>query len=267
MVALWFVPVLAMRLEADLPTADDPLPGRRLVRDDGPLYRQVTAILRDTIQAKGFPVGAPLPTEAQLAHRFGVSLITVRQALRQLETDGLIQKRAAKAAIVTAHQPRQRQDRGLNRLDDIPAFAVKGRLDIRSYRKQRAAIAAQVFGLKPNQACHCLRGVLLLDDKPTAIVTIFFPPEIGNRLTRADFDDVIVYRSVQRRLGVQIERVRVTVRAEAADAEVADALGCAVGSPILVNQMLFMAEGRPIELTLSRHRADDYAITYDLRND
>src|SRR5882757_5588957 len=83
----------------------DSLPVRRLVRDDGPLYRQLVTILRAPIVAGHYPVGAALPKEADIAGRFGISLITVRQALRELEADGLIRKRSAKPAIVAARTP------------------------------------------------------------------------------------------------------------------------------------------------------------------
>src|SRR6478735_8057231 len=82
-----------------------PLPARQLLRDDGPLYRQLAAILRAPIVDGSYPLGAPLPKEADIAGRFGISLITVRQALRELEADGLIRKRAAKPAVVAARAP------------------------------------------------------------------------------------------------------------------------------------------------------------------
>src|SRR4051794_35652822 len=66
------------------------LPKRTLLRANGPLYRQLADVLREPISSGQFPVGGELPKEASIAEHFGVSLITVRQALRDLETDGLI---------------------------------------------------------------------------------------------------------------------------------------------------------------------------------
>src|SRR6187399_2321980 len=70
--------------------------GCRLTRAGGPLYKQLLAILRESIVSGSPPVGTPLPREADLAESFRVSLITVRQALRDLEAEGFIKKRAAK---------------------------------------------------------------------------------------------------------------------------------------------------------------------------
>ena len=83
----------------------DMLPMRALVRSNGPLYRQLADMLREPIASGALPIGAELPKEAEIGERFGVSLITVRQALRDLEADGLIQKRSAKPAIVVSKTP------------------------------------------------------------------------------------------------------------------------------------------------------------------
>ena len=63
----------------------DFLPKRVLNRAGGPLYRQLADMLREPILNGTFAIGAELPKEATIAAHFGVSLITVRQALRDLE--------------------------------------------------------------------------------------------------------------------------------------------------------------------------------------
>ena len=67
------------------------LVGITLDRAEGALYRQLAGRLRGAIASGRLPVGGELATEAELAQAFGVSLITVRHALRELQTEGLIQ--------------------------------------------------------------------------------------------------------------------------------------------------------------------------------
>jgi GntR family transcriptional regulator len=121
-----------------------------------------------------------------------------------------------------------------------------------------------VFGLDPAEPLHCLRGRLLVEGAPLSEITIFFPPAIGARLTRADFDDVVVFRSVERRLGIRLSGARITVTAERADAALARSLETEEGAPLLVSRMLWRAEdGAPVELTIARHRADRYSLSYE----
>lgn len=57
-----------------------------------PAYRQVSDELRRRIVSGSLPQGAALPTETELANGFGVHRSTIREALRQLEQDGLLRR-------------------------------------------------------------------------------------------------------------------------------------------------------------------------------
>jgi DNA-binding FadR family transcriptional regulator len=70
-----------------------------------PAYRVLSADLRRRIVEGSLPQGDALPTEAELAERFGVHRSTVREGLRQLEQEGLL-RRDGKKLIVS--MPRQK---------------------------------------------------------------------------------------------------------------------------------------------------------------
>ena len=238
-----------------------------LTRDHGPLYRQLATRLRVPIDDGVLGPGSPLPREADLAIQFGVSLITVRQALRDLEGAGLIKKRTAKPAIVAVPQSRSKPLE-FQSLAAIAASSMDRRLVIKSYRKERSALACETFGLKPDTACYCLRAVLQVKDQTITQTAFYFPPAIGARMKRADFDDVVVFRAVQRHLGIKLSRAQIKVRAELADEALAAALGYETGGPILATEMLYFSDrGEPVELTVSKNRADYFSITYDAPND
>ena len=238
-----------------------------LLREHGPLYRQLTNRLRAPIESGALATGHTLPREADIATRFGVSLITVRQSLRDLEGEGLIKKRNAKPAVVTTPQS---PSAALNfqSLSSIAASTLDRRLLIKSYRKERSSLACEVFGLPATTACYCLRALLLEMDKPITQDAFYFPPAVGSRLKRADFDDVVVFRAVQRHLGITLSRARIRISAAIADEALAKVLGYELGGPILATEMLyFNASGEPVELTVSRKRGDHCSITFDAPND
>ena len=240
---------------------------RLLTRDHGPLYRQLATRLRTPIDNGLLRPGSPLPREADLATRFGVSLITVRQALRDLEGEGLIKKRTAKPAIVATPQSTAKP----LEFQSFAAIAASSRdrkLVIKSYRKERSGLACEAFALPPSTHCYCLRAVLLVKEQPITQTTFYFPPAIGSRLKRGDFDDVVVFRAVQRHLGIKLSRAQIKVRAEIADEALGAVLDYEAGGPILATEMLyFSSTGDPVELTVSKNRADLFSITYDAPND
>jgi GntR family transcriptional regulator len=234
-----------------------------LDRANGKLYRQIAARLRSAITAGELAVGSELPTEARLASAFGVSLITVRHALRELEAEGLIDKRPAKPAVIASAEPRGPAARRMNSLDDIVAATEGAVLEVSEWHHVRSTTAARIFGLAPLTPLPCLCGRVLRGGTPLSDVTIFFPPGIGERLSRRDFDDVVVFRSVQRRLGLRIAGARVTVRAELADATLARRLDYTQGAAVLVSEIIYLDEsGQPTEFTVARHRGDAYSLSY-----
>jgi GntR family transcriptional regulator len=253
---------------------DDPisnielLPSRSLLRTNGPLYRQLADVLREPIASGAFPVGTELPKEADIAGRFGVSLITVRQALRDLEADGLIRKRSAKPAIVAAQSPTVNLGWKFKNFADMAAYTKDAQLKIKSYRRETSPVFHKVFGLPVGESGFCLRAVLEVGDQQASLITSYFPPTIGQRLTRRDFDDVLIFQSVQRHLGVRLAVAHVTVKAEIADAGMAADLGRPEGSAILAVEMLYQsADQQNIEFTIARHPADIFSIVYDAPND
>ncbi len=70
-----------------------------------PLYRQLATTLRRQIAAGEARPGDRLPSESQLIARFGVSRITVRQALSDLEREGLVERSAGRGTFV--REPRR----------------------------------------------------------------------------------------------------------------------------------------------------------------
>ena len=244
------------------------LPKRSLARANGPLYRQLADVLREPIANGSFPVGSELPKEATIAEHFGVSLITVRQALRELTADGLIRKRSAKPAVVLARTPTVNLSWNFKNFADMAEFTKDAQLKVKSYRKETATAFQRHFGMKPDEAGYCLRSVLSVGRQKKAQVTTYFPPDIGARFKREDFTDVLIFRSVQKRLDLRMAVAHVTVRAEIADERVAADLEIPEGAAILTVEMLYQsADQRNIEFSVARHPADMFSITYDAPND
>lgn len=248
-------------MSADL----EPFPRRRLIRKNGPLYQQVADLIRDLIASGSLGVGSELPKEAQIEQYLDVSLITVRRALRELEDAGLIRKRSAKPAIVIAQSPTSSNGWKFKTYDDLTTFTKDAVLRVMSYRKETAPALQKHFGLAKNEPGYCLRGYLAIGDQRKTLVTTYFPPDIGDRLSIDDFTDVLIFRTLERRLGLRIDRALATARAEVAETAVARDLEVAVGSPILAIEMLYRtADQRNVEFTISRNPAELFSLSYDI---
>ncbi|HUL19538.1 MAG TPA: GntR family transcriptional regulator [Steroidobacteraceae bacterium] len=71
-----------------------------------PAYRKVAAVIGARIRSRELREGARLPAETELARQFGVNRSTVREALRELESRGLLERRPG-SKLMTVSRPRQ----------------------------------------------------------------------------------------------------------------------------------------------------------------
>jgi DNA-binding FadR family transcriptional regulator len=76
--------------------------------NDHPAYRQIADLIEQRIMGRSLRTGDPLPSELDLARQFGVNRSTVREAIRALETQGLLGRgRGEKRLRVTRPEPRR----------------------------------------------------------------------------------------------------------------------------------------------------------------
>src|SRR5262245_8632870 len=78
-----------------------------VVRGDSPLFRRISSSLAEAICRGDYPVGSQLPTELTLMRMFGVSRFTIREALAELRSRGLIASRRGLGSIVLRPVPQE----------------------------------------------------------------------------------------------------------------------------------------------------------------
>jgi GntR family transcriptional regulator len=232
-----------------------------------PLYLAVYGALRDALNRGEWDVGASLPSEADLSEQFQVSRITVRHALRLLETEGYIRKARARRPVVVRNTEPPTRGWLLESLDDIVAMVADAQLMVGSWRRETSQADARLLGLPAGAKLYCLRSTLTRNGKAYARSIIYFPPAVGARLARKDFDDTVVFRVVQRELGIRLADVQMTIWAEPANRQDAADLACDPGASLLVTQLLYHdASGAPVELAYSRSLASEARLSTRLRS-
>lgn len=167
-------PALADRPDADLP---EPKWGKRPVRSPGaaPIYMQVAEILSDAIKARQ-GVYFALPSEGDLSREFGVSRVTIRQALKLLETRGAIYSEQGRGYFTTT--ARMKGVSGFHsftsevqRLGGTPGATVIGfAMDVslpQTFRSHLQVAGAERFIL--------LRRLRSIDERPVAVEEAYLP--------------------------------------------------------------------------------------------
>jgi GntR family transcriptional regulator len=243
------------------------LSGAPLLRSAAPLYRQIAQILRDAILDGRIRVGTTLPTELELERRFAVSRVTVRQALQQLEVEGLIRRRRAKGTVVVSDKPHGGESWAFDSLQDIVAFGEQTQVRLLSFEQRRPTRdVAAIFSTPPSMPLPCVHGVRLLKKAPLSEFRFWLTPRAAGLVSRVDLNRSTLFLVLESRLGVRLAEARQSVWAELAGSDVARTLRTRSTAPVLAIQRVYMTEGNvPIEVAISRFRADAYRLHQVLR--
>lgn len=143
----------------------------------GPYYRRLANHLIQEIGSGRWPVGAALPTEKELCDAFGVSRHTTREALRQLETRGLIARRQGSGSTVLATTPPVRYEQNTQTIDDMLHHGKATRLHVLQAAElegEASQYADQVIQLA-RTPCVWVRSVRYPrnDARPLALVDVY----------------------------------------------------------------------------------------------
>jgi GntR family transcriptional regulator len=217
-----------------------------------PLYLQVRALLVELLEAGEWKPGEAIPSELELAARFQVAAGTVRKAIDALATDNLLVRRQGKGTFVATHTqeiPSRVRFLRIRRDDDVDEYPASTLIDVR--RGKASADTARLLSLRSGDAVLLLRRLLTFAGVPAVLDDIALPATLFRGLTKARYDAYRgpLYGFFETEFGVRMLKARERVKAVAADATSATALGVAIGEPLLAVERVSCTYGdRPVEL-------------------
>lgn len=240
----------------------------RFANSGVPLYYQLETLLREQIASGTYRPGDQLPPESDLARRYGVSRMTVRQAMAGLQEAGLIRRRPGRGTFVSEEAVHGGGDRVLDRsIDDLismgQATSVKLLELEETEANPREARDLKIGVGEPVIRCRRLR---LLDDQPYCYIVNHMPLEIGSRIPEANWRRGSVLQFVEEELGIPLRVANQRIHATLADANLARSLETRVGAPLLlVDYYIGTAKRQPVEMAELFYRSDLYTFTLRLR--
>ena len=231
-----------------------------------PLWYQVAQDLRADILARRTQETRRLPTEAALAAHYGVSLITVRQALKSIEEEGLITRRRRLGTFVNPDAPAQRPLKLLGAVETVFAQQASEATELVDGPAEMPAPAelAPLFGF--GAPVRVFRRLRREAGEPISYAVNYVLPEHGRHITEAQLARAPMTQVLQRELGVALARIENTLEARQATPEAARLLGCELLSPILFfTGVSFDRAGHAIDVAHIHYRGDRYKFSLDFQ--
>ncbi len=230
-----------------------------------PRYQQVATDLRAAIMAGDFADGTQLPTESVLCERYGVSRFTVREALRRLQSDGLIKRRRGSGTVVDSGGGALRQP--LSDVSELLQYAAGSVFDFRHHGMVSAdAVLARGIGVEPGSRWVYLSGVRTIGGQPMALSDVYVHADLEAHVAKLVPGPETLFERLGRAAGFRIARIEQDISAVLAGARESAALGVARRSPILkIIRAYKDGTGRTVEVSVSLHPAERF--TYSMHID
>ncbi|WP_261509323.1 GntR family transcriptional regulator [Burkholderia multivorans] len=232
-----------------------------------PLYVQIKDTLRARILDGTYAPHSRMPSEHELCAMFDVSRITVRQALGDLQKEGLLFKLHGKGTFVS-------KPKAFQNVTSLQGFAEAmssmGYEIVNQLRSLRIVKADRHLAAKLNVAEHAplveIHRVRLLNREPVSLERTWLPEALGKRIASADLATRDIFLILENDCGVPLGHADVAIDAILADDEIVDALRVEEGSPVLrIERLTHDASGAPIDYEHLYFRGD--AFQYRLRID
>lgn len=223
-----------------------------------PLHHQVYLDLRSALDAEEWRPGDRLPTERDLAARYGCSLITVRRALSELVREQRLERTRGRGTFVL-HPRIDRDFAGeLSFAEEMQARGLDPGTRVIAARSEPAGEAvAAALDIALGSPTLYLERLRLADGEPLLLEQAHLPAGRFAGLLASDLERGSLYDLLTERYGVQVARAREVLEPVLLRAREARLLGRKPGSPaLLIEGIASTAAGIPVEFGRTFVRGD-----------
>lgn len=231
-----------------------------------PLYYQLKTLLVEKIRAGELRAKDRLPAEDVLALQYGVSKATVRQALGELASAGVVRRVQGLGTFIA--EPRW--ELGPRELTSFTAEMIgHGRRPSSRVLTQQVlpadGVIAEKLDVDKGAEIFCLRRLRLADNEVLGLQEAHVPLDLARGIEREDFSNASLYQVLSEKFLLVPARARESHYAIPVQRTEAEALGVSEGSAGLAGERVtFLASGRPLEYVYSLMRGDRYEIVLEL---
>lgn len=233
-------------------------------RHSVPIYTQLAGSLRAEIESGMWPVGSKLPSIEDLASRFGVATLTMRQSIIMLEGEGMLLRKHGSGTFV---QKGALEQRWLSLPTDWRSLV--GMIDELEARHMLVSVSDRMPHLRagdgePATAYKFMKRVHDRNDRPFCVVEIYLSAEIYMRDPQT-FRERVVVPVMDQMEDVTIGKVRQHLRVDVADAETAHLLDIPIAGPVAkVRRTINDQNGIAIYIVDVIYRGDVVQLDMDL---
>jgi GntR family transcriptional regulator len=230
-----------------------------------PRYYQVERALRERIEAGEWSVGDLFPPERELVALYGISRMTVRQALSGLVADGLLHRQRGRGTFVAPAKLHKQPSSLLSFTEDVTRRGKRAAARVLQARfASLPPVAVGSLDVEVGRAGVVIERLRLVNDEPIGIERSHLAFDGCQGILEADLSSSL-YTVLREEFGLVPVRAAESIEAGACSKRAAEVLGVQPGAPVLlITRTTYGSNGRPFEFVQSTYRCDRYVFHVNL---
>lgn len=232
----------------------------------GRLYQQVKETLLAEIDAGRLQASDRVPSERELSDQYGMSRMTVRHALTQLVSEGVLYRQQGKGTFVARPKIRQKLIGLTSFTEDMASRGMLPGARVLTVQLVTAPyMARHALGLPENAKVIRVERLRLADGEPMALEVVHLP-ERFSAVMHQSLEDASLYTLLEQQFGVRVLSATQSIEPALADAALARVLKVREAALLLLlERITFDERGEPVEFVSSHYRADRYRFIVELQ--
>ncbi|MFE8701594.1 phosphonate metabolism transcriptional regulator PhnF [Cytobacillus sp. FJAT-54145] len=231
-----------------------------------PIYHQLEEYIRGQIENGTYPFDTTIPSERELAERFEISRMTVRQAINNLVNDGYLYREKGRGTFVNRRKVEQKLQAVTSFTEDMIERGLTPKNKLLTFHIIPAnGKVASILNLQEHTPVYEIKRIRIADDSPIAIETTYLPANLIKGLSEEILNRSL-YNYIENDLSLKISEATQEIEAASAKQQDTAHLQIEKGAPVLViSQTSILDDGTPFEYVKSIYRADRYKFVHKMK--
>ncbi len=227
-----------------------------------PIYIKIHNQIKRDIENHVYKVGDRIPAERQLAVKFGVSRMTLRQAIKTLEDEGILERRLGSGTYVASQKVQETMSGIMSFTEITHANGQTPSSKVISYRIGKPSLSEKErLNLQPDADVLRMERIRYADKVPICYEVVTVPYRLIKDLSKSDIS-AHLYETLENH-GYKIGRVTEHISAAVANENDARLLDAKRGEALITRlQVTELSDGTPFEYTRASYVAERFEFTF-----